>query len=120
MSGTSRVVMQTLENRDFERNKKFHVSFTNPDTKQGPKWKCFHVGDARSLTSKIQPLCSMVNFDADVKETTVRHQCENHLIRHRSDVDFGFGTTGCGSKPEQRGTTVGVGQKFMLSFWVNS
>ncbi len=38
------------------------------------------LGDARSfsgLTSKIPPLGSMINFDADVKNTTVRHQCEN-------------------------------------------
>ncbi len=37
----------------------------------------FTLGDARSLfaqTSKIQPLGSMLNFDADVKNTTPRHQ----------------------------------------------
>ncbi len=36
----------------------------------------FFVG----LTSKIPPLGSMLNFDADVKKTTVRHQCEKPLI----------------------------------------
>ncbi len=49
------------------------------------------LGDARSfsgLTSKIPPLGSMLNFDADVKKTTARHQGENRLdatrvmIRH--------------------------------------
>ncbi len=42
----------------------------------------FTLGDARSfsgLTSKIPPLDSMLNFDADVKKTTARHQCENRL-----------------------------------------
>ena len=40
----------------------------------------FTLGDARSfsgLTSKIPPLGSMLNFDADVKKTTAHHQCEN-------------------------------------------
>ncbi len=35
------------------------------------------LGDARAfseLTSKIPPLGSMLNFDADVKKTTARHQ----------------------------------------------
>ncbi len=31
------------------------------------------------LTSKIPPLSSILKFDADVKETTARHQCENRL-----------------------------------------
>ncbi len=31
------------------------------------------------LTSKFPPLGSMLNFDADVKNTTMRHQCENRL-----------------------------------------
>ncbi len=38
----------------------------------------FHIGDARAflgLASKFSPLGSM--FDADVKNLTVRHQCEN-------------------------------------------
>ncbi len=38
------------------------------------------MGDALSffgLTSKVQPLGSMLNFDADVKKTTARHQCNN-------------------------------------------
>ncbi len=42
----------------------------------------FTLGDARSffgLTSKIPPLGSTVNFDADVKEMTARHQCGNRL-----------------------------------------
>ncbi len=41
----------------------------------------FTLGDARlffGLASKIPPLGSMLNFDADVKKTTARHQCENH------------------------------------------
>ncbi len=40
------------------------------------------LGNAQSffgLTSKIPPLASMLNFDADVKKATARHQCENHL-----------------------------------------
>ncbi len=42
--------------------------------------KGFHIGDARAcfaLTSKIPPLGLTLNFDADVKKTTARHQCEN-------------------------------------------
>ncbi len=36
------------------------------------------------LTSKILPLGSMLNFDADFKKTTARHQCENPLTKpHR-------------------------------------
>ncbi len=38
------------------------------------------MGDKPSyfaLTSKIPPLDSKLNFDADVKTTTRRHQCEN-------------------------------------------
>ncbi len=40
----------------------------------------FTSRDARSfsaLTSKLPPLGSMLNFDADVKKMTARHQCEN-------------------------------------------
>ncbi len=37
----------------------------------------FHVG----LTSKISPLGSMLNFDADVKNTTARPQCENCFFK---------------------------------------
>ncbi len=40
------------------------------------------LGDARSfyrLTSRIPPLDSMRNFDADVKASTTGHQCENPL-----------------------------------------
>ena len=40
------------------------------------------LGDTRSfsgLTSRILPLGSMLNFDADVKKTTARHQCEKRL-----------------------------------------
>ena len=40
----------------------------------------FTLGDARwfsGLTSKNPPLGSMLNFDADVKKTTARHQREN-------------------------------------------
>ncbi len=40
----------------------------------------FMSGDVLSLcglTSKILPLDSMLNFDADVKKITARHQCEN-------------------------------------------
>ncbi len=33
------------------------------------------------LTSKIPPLDSMLNFDADVNKTTTRHQCENYQTR---------------------------------------
>ncbi len=46
-----------------------------------PTWKPL-LGDALSLcglTSKISPLGSMVNFDADVKEMTARPQCEDHF-----------------------------------------
>ena len=32
------------------------------------------------LTSKVAPLDSMLNFDADVKNTTARHQCENRFF----------------------------------------
>ncbi len=45
----------------------------------GARQGVFALGDARSfsaLTSKIPPLGSMQNFDADVKKTTARHQCE--------------------------------------------
>ncbi len=45
-------------------------------TRQG----VFTLGDSQSflgLTSKIPPLRSMLNFDADVKTTLARHQCEN-------------------------------------------
>ncbi len=41
----------------------------------------FTLGDVRSflgLTSKNPPLGSMLNFDADVKDTTARHLRENH------------------------------------------
>ena len=41
------------------------------------------LGDAQSffeLASKIPPLGSMLNFDADVKRTTTRHQRENRLV----------------------------------------
>ena len=44
----------------------------------------FTLLDARSfsgLTSKISPLGSMLNFDADVKKTTARLQCENRVRR---------------------------------------
>ncbi len=47
----------------------------------------FTLSDAQSfyeLTSKIPPLGSMLNFDADVKTTTARHQCENPYWRCRS------------------------------------
>ncbi len=40
----------------------------------------FTLGDAQSfseLTSTIPPQGSMLNFDADVKNMTARHQCEN-------------------------------------------
>ncbi len=40
----------------------------------------FILGEAWSfsgLTSKIQPLHFMLKFDADVKQSTTRHQCEN-------------------------------------------
>ena len=40
----------------------------------------FTLGDARSfvaLTSKIPPLGSTLNFDADVKKMTARHRREN-------------------------------------------
>ncbi len=50
----------------------------------------FILGGAWSfsgLTSKIPPLGSMKNFDPDVKNTTRRHQCENHLTRGIFDVD---------------------------------
>ena len=51
----------------------------------GSRTQCqgvFTLSDARSfseLTSKIPPLGSMLNFDADVKKTTARHQCENRF-----------------------------------------
>ncbi len=44
----------------------------------------FTLGDARAcfgLASKISPLGSTFNFDADVKISTARHQCENRLLR---------------------------------------
>ncbi len=47
-------------------------------TRQG----LFTLGDAQSffgLTSKILPLGSMLNFDADVNKMTARHQCENRF-----------------------------------------
>ncbi len=40
----------------------------------------FTLSDAPSfsgLTSKFLPLGSMLNFDADVKKETARHECEN-------------------------------------------
>ncbi len=46
--------------------------------------RVFTLGDARSFfgpTSKIPPSGSMLNFDADVKNTSVRHQYENRLRR---------------------------------------
>ncbi len=38
------------------------------------------------LTSEIPPLCSMLNFDADVKNTTARHQCENRYSRDSGGI----------------------------------
>ncbi len=49
----------------------------------------FTLDDARSclgLTSKISPLGSTLNFDADVKITTARHQCENCSARPQADL----------------------------------
>ncbi len=46
---------------------------------QNPKG-VFTLGDAQSLqglTSKIPALGWMLNFDADVKKMTARHQCES-------------------------------------------
>ncbi len=46
----------------------------------------FTLGDAWTFsgsTSKMSRLGSMLNFDADVKKTTARHQCET-----RSDTSF--------------------------------
>ncbi len=51
----------------------------------------FLLSDALSfsgLASKIQPLGSMFNFDADVKKTTARHQCENPHSQTLSFVMF--------------------------------
>ncbi len=51
----------------------------------------FTLGDARSssgLTSKIPPLGSMLHFDADVKKTSARQQCENRL-RYRPGSSAG-------------------------------
>ncbi len=66
----------------------------------------FTSGDARSLsglTSKVLPLGSMFNFDADIKRTTARHQCENNFREGASalrpctlqvnDVSIAWGTT---------------------------
>ncbi len=59
----------------------------------------FALGDAQSfsgLTSKIPPLGSMLNFDADVKNTTARYQCENgleHLHCFFSPTNHGLQTT---------------------------
>ncbi len=50
-------------------------------------WMCqrvFTLSDARSfsgLTSKMTPLGPMLNFDADVKNTKARHECENRFRR---------------------------------------
>ncbi len=53
------------------------------------KWFSHLVTRGRffGLTSKIPPLGSMFNFDADVKKTTMRHQCENRLSFSRSLKD---------------------------------
>ncbi len=43
----------------------------------------FILGDAQSFlgqTSKIPPFTSMLKFDADVKNTSARHQCENRFM----------------------------------------
>ncbi len=51
----------------------------------------FTLGDARSfwrLTSKIPPLGSMLNFDADVKKMNARHQCENRFSLQRPECEF--------------------------------
>ncbi len=48
----------------------------------------FTLSDAWSfsgLKSKISSLGSMLNFDANVKKTTARHQCENRLTQHWID-----------------------------------
>ena len=51
----------------------------------------FILGDAWSfseLTLKIQPLGSILNFDADVKNTTARHQCTSKplLVERRAGL----------------------------------
>ena len=55
------------------------VSQALPETEVTPS-RGFHTGwrpVVLGLTSKLTPLCSMLNFDADVKQTTARHQREN-------------------------------------------
>ncbi len=39
------------------------------------------------LTSKMPPLGSMLNFDADVKKMTARHQCE-YCFRRQTSLDY--------------------------------
>ncbi len=54
----------------------------------------FTLSDARSfsgLTSKISPLGSMLNFEANVKKTTALQQCENP---NRCTVDIFQGWDG--------------------------
>ncbi len=58
-------------------------------TTQHPLEGIFTLGDARSfsrLTSKIPPLASMLNFDADVKETTARHPNDVKTASFHRDV----------------------------------
>ena len=43
-------------------------------------------GSFFGLTSKILPLGSMLNFDADVKKMAAHHQCENRFTRQVSYV----------------------------------
>ncbi len=50
----------------------------------------FILGDARSffaVASKIPPLGPMLNFDADVIETTSRHQRKNRLRSSATHVE---------------------------------
>ncbi len=58
--------------------------FINLRTPPPPRPKgIFTLGDTRSLfwlIPKIPPLVPKVNFDADVKKPTARHQCENRCM----------------------------------------
>ncbi len=67
----------------------FCQKFHNRLTCGSKKWArpgVFTLSDARSffgLTSKIPPLGSLLNFDADIKKMIARHQCENRFPRSK-------------------------------------
>ncbi len=88
-------------------------------------WRAFHIGwraGISGLTSTFSPLGSMLNFDADVKKTTARHQCENPCTRNwhaatklSEENHFAQGRASCPASPWNR-WTVTSGREW-LSPW---